>query len=61
VDGKNGVWLKGSRAQGLGRSLAAAVADRTRLKRLTTSARRMVKQRYTWTATLRTLETVYGW
>ena len=61
VDGKNGVWLKGSRANGLGRSLAAAVSDRARLKRLTTCAKRMVKQRYTWEATLRTLETVYGW
>ena len=61
VDGKNGVWLKGSRAHGLGRSLATAVSDRARLKTLTTRARRMVKQRYTWTATLRTLETVYGW
>ena len=61
VDGKNGVWLKGSRARALGQSLAAAVSDRARLKTLTTRARRMVKQRYTWTATLRTLETVYGW
>ena len=61
VDGKNGVWLKGSRADAVGRSLAAAVSNRARLKTLTTRARRMVKQRYTWTATLRTLETVYGW
>lgn len=61
VDGKNGVWLKGSRADAVGRSLAAAVSNRVRLARLTASARQMVKQRYTWTATLRTLETVYGW
>jgi glycosyltransferase involved in cell wall biosynthesis len=61
VDGKNGLWLLGSGARALGDSLAAAVSDRVRLQRLTTRARRMVKQRYTWTATLRTLETVYGW
>jgi len=61
VDGKNGLWLQGSRAHPLGKSLAAAVSDRSRLAQLTTRARRMVKQHYTWPATLRALETVYGW
>lgn len=59
--GQNGLWLQGSGADTLSRALAAAVSDRTRLSRYARQARQMVRRRYTWPATLRALETVYGW
>ncbi len=59
--GQNGLWLQGSGAETLSRALAAAVSDRTRLSRYARQARQMVRRRYTWPATLRAVETVYGW
>jgi glycosyltransferase involved in cell wall biosynthesis len=61
VDGRNALSLKGTAPRALGRQLADALADRKRLARVAARARRMVNDRYSWKATLRTLETVYGW
>ncbi len=61
ADGRNATWLKGTTGRAIGRQSAAALSDRKRLARLAGRARRMVNDRYSWSATLGSLETVYGW
>jgi len=61
TDGRNATWLKGTTGRAIARQIATALSDRTGLARLAARARQMVNDRYSWTATLRALETVYGW
>jgi glycosyltransferase involved in cell wall biosynthesis len=61
ADGRNALWVKGATGRSVGRHLAQALADRSRLSRVAARARRMVNDRYSWNATLGSLETVYGW
>ena len=61
ADGRNATWLKGTTGRVIGRQIATALSNRKRLARLVTRARQMVNDRYSWNATLGSLETVYGW
>jgi glycosyltransferase involved in cell wall biosynthesis len=61
VDGRNGLWLTGRTPRSIASDIYRAHSHRPRLTRIAESAARMVRRRYTWPATLRALETVYGW
>jgi glycosyltransferase involved in cell wall biosynthesis len=61
VDGRNGLWLTGRTPRSIASDIYRALSHRPRLTRIAESAARMVRRRYTWPATLRALETVYGW